>query len=67
MDRAGAQELLMPFVQPKDLWEESGRWEVYGKELMRMKDRHDTAPYTAKLKELTDVLEACFKHDTPQP
>ena len=31
----------MPFVQPKELWEESGRWEVYGKELMRMKDRHD--------------------------
>ena len=41
MDRAGAQELLMPFVQPKELWEESGRWDVYGKELMRMKDRHD--------------------------
>lgn len=41
MDRAGAQELLMPFVQPKELWEESGRWEAYGKELMRMKDRHD--------------------------
>lgn len=41
MDNAGAQELLMPFVQPKELWEESGRWEVYGKELMRMKDRHD--------------------------
>ena len=41
MDAAGAQELLMPFVQPKELWEESGRWEVYGKELMRLKDRHD--------------------------
>ncbi len=41
MDRAGAQELLMPFVQPKELWEESGRWEAYGKELMRLKDRHD--------------------------
>ena len=41
MDRAGAQELLMPFVQPKELWEESGRWEVYGKELMRLKDRHN--------------------------
>ena len=41
MDRAEAQELLMPFVQPKELWEESGRWEVYGKELMRLKDRHD--------------------------
>lgn len=41
MDSAGAQELLMPFVQPKELWEESGRWNVYGKELMRLKDRHD--------------------------
>ncbi len=41
MDAAGAQELLMPFVQPKELWEESGRWNAYGKELMRMKDRHE--------------------------
>lgn len=41
MDSAGAQELLMPFVQPKELWEESGRWEKYGRELMRLKDRHD--------------------------
>lgn len=41
MDAAGAQELSMPFTQPQELWEESGRWEVYGKELMRMKDRHD--------------------------
>ena len=40
MDAAGAQELLMPFVQPKELWEESGRWDAYGKELMRLKDRH---------------------------
>ena len=41
MDDAGAQELLMPIIQPKELWEESGRWEVYGKELMRLKDRHN--------------------------
>ena len=41
MDNAGAQELLMPFVQPQELWEESGRWNAYGKELMRLKDRHD--------------------------
>ena len=40
MDAAGAQELLMPFVQPKELWEESGRWGAYGGELMRLKDRH---------------------------
>ena len=40
MNKAGAQELLMPFVQPKELWEESGRWGAYGGELMRLKDRH---------------------------
>lgn len=40
MDKAGAQELLMPFVQPAELWQESGRWDKYGKELMRLKDRH---------------------------
>lgn len=40
MDASGAQELLMPFVQPSELWQESGRWDVYGKELMRLKDRH---------------------------
>ncbi len=40
MDRAGAQELLMPAVQPAELWQESGRWEQYGPELLRMQDRH---------------------------
>ena len=41
MDRAGATELQMPAVQPAELWEESGRWEFYGKELLRLKDRHE--------------------------
>lgn len=41
MNRAGAQEVLMPAVQPADLWQESGRWEQYGPELLRLKDRHD--------------------------
>ena len=41
MDRAGAQELLMPIASPAELWQESGRWEVYGKELFRFKDRND--------------------------
>ena len=41
MDRAGAQEVLMPVVQPLELWEESGRAEDYGPELLRIKDRHD--------------------------
>jgi prolyl-tRNA synthetase len=40
MDRAGAFELLMPAVQPAELWQESGRWEQYGPELLRLKDRH---------------------------
>lgn len=40
MNRAGAIELLMPVVQPAELWEESGRWEEYGPELLRIKDRH---------------------------
>ncbi|GFK95560.1 Proline--tRNA ligase [Fundidesulfovibrio magnetotacticus] len=43
MDRAGALEILMPGVQPADLWQETGRWEYYGKELLRFKDRHDRA------------------------
>ncbi|EKE04725.1 MAG: hypothetical protein ACD_20C00015G0002 [uncultured bacterium] len=41
MDAAGAQELLLPILQPEELWQESGRWEAYGKELMRFTDRHD--------------------------
>ncbi|RUO51003.1 proline--tRNA ligase [Pseudidiomarina aquimaris] len=40
MERAGALEVLMPMVQPADLWEESGRWEDYGPELLRLKDRN---------------------------
>jgi prolyl-tRNA synthetase len=41
MDRAGALEVLMPAVQPAELWQESGRWEQYGPELLRLKDRHE--------------------------
>jgi prolyl-tRNA synthetase len=41
MDRAGAQEVLLPAVCPAELWQESGRWEKYGKELLRIKDRND--------------------------
>ncbi|MEH6560905.1 MAG: proline--tRNA ligase, partial [Marinobacter sp.] len=40
MDKSGAQEVLMPAVQPAELWEESGRWTQYGGELLRMNDRH---------------------------
>jgi prolyl-tRNA synthetase len=41
MNRAGATELLMPAIQPAELWMESGRWQKYGRELLRIKDRHD--------------------------
>jgi len=41
MDRSGALELLMPVVQPAELWQESGRWEQYGPELLRFSDRHE--------------------------
>jgi len=41
LNRAGAQELLLPIVMPRELWEETGRWPVYGKELLRFKDRND--------------------------
>lgn len=40
MNRAGAVELLLPMANPAELWQESGRWDVYGKELLRFKDRH---------------------------
>lgn len=41
MNRAGAQELLMPIMSPAELWQETGRWNFYGKELLRCKDRHE--------------------------
>ncbi len=41
MDRAGALEILMPTIQPAELWQESGRYDAYGKEMLRIKDRHD--------------------------
>jgi len=43
MNRSGAQEVLMPAVQPAELWQESERWQYYGPELLRLTDRHDRA------------------------
>ena len=43
MNAAGALEVLMPAIQPAELWQESGRWEQYGPELLRLKDRHGRA------------------------
>ena len=41
MDRSGAQEIMMPILQPAEIWKESGRWNAYGAEMMRIDDRHD--------------------------
>ena len=41
MEYAGASELLLPILSPSELWKESGRWDVYGKELIRIKDRQN--------------------------
>jgi len=42
LDKIGSQEVWLPVIQPKDLWVETGRWGVYGKELLRLKDRKDS-------------------------
>ncbi len=58
MNRAGAQELLMPMVQPADLWKETGRYEKYGPELLRFKDRHDRESCLGPTHEevITDII-----------
>ena len=58
MDRAGAIELSMPAVQPAELWQESGRWEKYGPELLRFKDRHQRDFVVGPTREevITDVV-----------
>jgi prolyl-tRNA synthetase len=58
MDRAGAQEVLLPIVQPSELWQESGRWERYGKELLRFEDRHGRASCLGPTHEevITDIV-----------
>ena len=62
MNAAGAQELLMPFVQPSEVWEKSGRWEVYGKELARFSDRHGNKMCLAPTHEevITSVVSGTF-------
>jgi prolyl-tRNA synthetase len=63
MNRAGAVELLMPVVQPAELWQETGRWEKMGPELMRVKDRHgrDYAIQPTSEEVITDVVRADIK------
>jgi prolyl-tRNA synthetase len=63
MNRAGAIELLMPLVQPAELWQETGRWDKMGPELMRVKDRHgrDFAIQPTSEEVITDVVRSEIK------
>jgi prolyl-tRNA synthetase len=63
MNRAGAVELLMPVVQPAELWQETGRWDKMGPELMRVKDRHgrDFAIQPTSEEVITDVVRSEIK------
>ena len=63
MNRIGAQEVYLPSVQPSELWEESGRWKLYGKELLRIKDRHNRSFCYGPTHEevITDILRKEIK------
>src|SRR3954470_9161331 len=63
MNRAGAMELSMPVVQPAELWQESGRWQAYGPELLRFKDRHerDFVMQPTSEEVVTDIARAELK------
>lgn len=63
MNGAGAQELLMPTIQPADLWASSGRYEAYGEETLRMRDRHDKEFFYAPTAEevVTDIFRQNIK------
>ena len=59
-DRAGCQEMLMPTIQPADLWRESGRYEDYGKEMLRITDRHDRDTLYGPTNE--ELITDIFRH-----
>jgi prolyl-tRNA synthetase len=63
MDRAGAQELLMPVMIPAELWMETGRWQKYGKELVRFKNRHDRDEVLGPTHEevITDIVRGTVR------
>src|SRR5260370_41799668 len=69
MNRAGAVELLMPAIQPAELWMESGRWQKYGKELLRIKDRHERDFIFGPTHEevITDTVRRGVKRYRPLP
>src|SRR5499433_3640917 len=62
-DRAGCQEVLMPTIQSADLWKKSGRYEVYGKEMLRITDRHDREMLYGPTNEelITDIFAASVR------
>jgi prolyl-tRNA synthetase len=62
-DRAGAQEILMPTIQPAELWRESGRYEDYGKEMLRIRDRHEREMLYGPTNEeqVTEIVRASIK------
>jgi prolyl-tRNA synthetase len=62
-DRAGAQEILMPTIQPAELWRESGRYDDYGKEMLRIRDRHDREMLYGPTNEeqVTEIVRASVK------
>ncbi|MSP49986.1 MAG: proline--tRNA ligase [Alphaproteobacteria bacterium] len=62
-DRSGAQEVLMPTIQPADLWRQSGRYDDYGKEMLRIKDRHDRDMLFGPTNEemITEIFKAYVK------
>lgn len=63
MDKAGCIELLMPCIQPAELWQESGRYDAYGKEMLRIKDRHERDMLFGPTNEevITDVFRKTVK------
>lgn len=63
MNKAGAIELLMPILQPAELWQESGRYDAYGKEMLRMQDRHDRPLLYGPTAEevVTDIFRSAVK------
>ncbi len=65
-DRAGAQEVLMPTIQPAELWQESGRYEDYGKEMLRITDRHEREMLYGPTNEelITDIFRASTSRAT---
>ncbi|MDX1922337.1 MAG: proline--tRNA ligase [Alphaproteobacteria bacterium] len=69
-DEAGAQEVLMPTIQPAELWQQSGRYEAYGKEMLRIKDRHEREMLYGPTNEemITDIFRASVKtyRDVPK-